>query len=73
MMVRAVGDDDNDDDHEHDSDALAVRLAAWQHQVAQLPRFEHPGRSYLLAADPLASPVTWTVNPLPLAPGKRWG
>jgi hypothetical protein len=65
--VRAVGYDDNDDDHEHDSDALAVRLAAWQRQVAELPRFEHPGRSYLLGRGPIG--LACDLDRQPLAPG----
>ncbi len=67
MMVRAVAYDDNDDDHEHDSDALAIRLAAWQHEVAQLPRFEHPDRTYLLRLGPIG--VACELDRQPLAPG----
>jgi hypothetical protein len=34
-------------------DALDAEVAAWQEEVARLPRFEHPGRSYLLGRGPI--------------------
>ena len=70
-MVRAVAFDDEDNPDEQAD--LATVLAAWRRDVARLPRFEHPGRSYLLGRGPIGLALNWTVNPLPLAPGKRWG
>lgn len=37
----------------HDPDALDTQLAAWQREVARLPRLEHPDRSYLLGRGPI--------------------
>lgn len=52
VTVRAVADD-NDDDDDQDLHTLEFRRAAWQHHVAQLPRFEHPYRRYLLGRGPI--------------------
>jgi hypothetical protein len=63
-MVREVADNDDDD---HGSDALDSRLAAWQRQVALLPRFEHPYRNYLLGEGPIG--LASDLDSHPLAPG----
>ena len=68
VTVRAVADDDDESpDEPADFDALEVRRAAWQRQVAQLPRFAHPYRSYLLGRGPIG--VACELDRHPLAPG----
>ena len=46
--------------------ALDAQVAAWQEEVARLPRFEHPGRSYLFGRGPIG--VVRELDRQPLAP-----
>jgi len=59
-------DDDHGDHHDDDVDTLEAQRAAWQRPVAQLPRFEHPYRSYLLGRGPIG--VACDLDRHPLAP-----
>jgi hypothetical protein len=47
-------------------DALDMEVAAWQEEVARLPRFEHPGRRYILGRGPIG--VACDLDRQPLAP-----
>ena len=64
-MVRAfANDDDESPDEQADFDAA---LASWQNDVAGLPRFEHPDRTYLLGRGPIG--MASELDRHPLAPG----
>ena len=70
VTVRAFANDDDDDhDHDHDEDVvtLEAQRVAWQRQVAELPRFEHPDRSYLLGRGPIG--LACDLDRQPPAPG----
>jgi hypothetical protein len=64
VTVRAFANDDDDDE---DLVALEAQRVAWQRRVAELPRFEHPDRSYLLGRGPIG--LACDLDRQPLAPG----
>jgi hypothetical protein len=63
-MLRQVGGEGDDNDR---LDIVEAEVAAWQRQVARLPRFEHPNRSYLLGRGPIG--VACALDTQPLRPG----
>jgi len=54
-------------------DAEEALFAAWQHQVALLPRFRHPGRAYLVGMGRLASFPTCITSASASTPGQLSG